>query len=166
MSGPIYESPPPAMVPYDQRPPITGTMQAATAHSIVARSDSDLPVNIGYSFSNATLRSAGDIHQYGRVHLPISNPPNMTSAHKLVNINVKFDRDGDVMVNELYLHFDENQEYVGNWLLQTASFSLTIPPENIIAYNNEAAMCISLDIKFANTSASLYLFSVSLVFAT
>lgn len=138
--------------------------QTATAHGNAVVSDATKQTTIKYGPGQAILSPVGAALE-SIVHVPISNPPQLSTASELQALLIKFDT-SDAWITGVALYYDNKQifTYKTN---ETQDFYLTFTSteSSNYAYKVPTGISVALNLKFRTSSSlGVTLRSVALVY--
>jgi len=163
----------PTPVPFAQRTkPVTtntgglSTVQAVTSNCHLAVPNVAKKVVIAHKEGQVQITVDPTSPSDGGIHIPIPNPPIMTSPLKPISISVQICEPVGAVVDDLYLLVGENLAFFANGLGQSQSFSISIAGDSTIPYEIEAGIEIIVGFKWDDAYSRINFSAASVVFST
>jgi len=138
--------------------------QTATAHGNAVVSDATKPTTIKYGPGKAMLSPVGTALE-SIVHVPISNPPNLSTTSDLQALLIKFDT-SDAWITGVTLYHNETLMFTYK-TNETEDFYLTFTSteSDTYSYKVPEGISVALNLKFrTNSSVGVTLRSVALIY--
>jgi len=162
---PIQKVPGDDVTTKDNTKSAVAAYQTASAHGNAVVSDATTPTIIKYGPGKAILSRANN-KDTGIVHLPIPNPPQLSTALNLQSLLINFDTsENDTTITKVVLYYDD-KEIFSQATDESTTFHLDTQgtEPTLFAYVVPSGISVELDLKFRNSSSTVTLRSVTLVY--
>ncbi|KAH8808514.1 hypothetical protein F5884DRAFT_373904 [Xylogone sp. PMI_703] len=139
--------------------------QPVTSHGNAAVSDGDTKTTVAYYPGYSLLTPGSSTAKSGIVHLPIPNPPQLSTQLILQDILVNFETKGDAQISSVTLYYDGNK-VVNNNPAESDTFYIAYTAQESInyAYVEPKGISVALTLSFPANTASVKLYSVTLIY--
>lgn len=143
--------------------------QTVTSHGHETVSDYANPTNVAHSPGVAILTphnwdaDKGSTNT-GRVHVPIHNPPSITTSWVFDTVYIKFASEEGATVEKIGLYHDSDLK-ISVGISATSSFHIQITgTEAKIAHDSQTGLSLALDLAFPKEKSAIKLSSVSIIY--
>lgn len=144
--------------------------QTVTSHGHEAVSDKAPEANIAYSPGVAIItphnwNTNKPITREGRVHVPIHNPPGITTSWLLNALDVNFDSEDDGSVEKISIYYD-GALVVSASTKSTSQFYIEFNTTEAETYGyvRPKGISIALDLAFPKVHSAINLYSITLAY--
>jgi len=141
-------------------------VQAVTSNCHLAVPNESKKVVIGHKEGQVQIRPDPTSLSDGGIHIPIPNPPIMTSPLKPISISVQIWESVGAVLDDLFLLSGANMAFFANGLGQSESFSIPIAGDSTIPYEIEAGIEIIVGFKWDDAYSRINFSAASVVFST
>jgi len=141
-------------------------VQAVTSNCHLAVSNVSKKVVIAHKETQVEIRPDPTNPSDGGIHVPIPNPPTMTSPLKPISISVKISESVGAVLDDLFLLSGTNMAFFANGLGQSESFSIPIAGDSTIPYEIEEGLELIIGFKWNDANSRINFSAASVVFST
>lgn len=143
--------------------------QTVTSHGHETVSDKAHPTDVAHSTGVAILtphnwNTNKDSTKEGRVHVPIHNPPGITTSWLLEALEVNFQSEEGAAVEKTELYYDGNLQFSHSQKTSN-KFHVKVTGEDIkIGYVRKRGISVALELAFPKAKSAIKLYSVTIVY--